>query len=155
MTVTVSEWSRDAYIVSNDPARLQLDVIHAFLARSYWAPKIPMETVVHSLQHSIGYGVYQDGIQAGFARVITDFTTLGYLADVFVLEEHRSRGLARWLVRCILETPELATLRRWVLITRDAHAIYHRAGFSQAAHPERYMEIVRINPYDGSSPGAA
>jgi GNAT superfamily N-acetyltransferase len=141
-------WQRDEYIVSNDPARLQLDVIHRFLTHSYWAQNIPRELVARSIDGSVAYGIYhQDGDQVGFARVVTDRATFGYLADVFVLEEHRSRGLATWLMQCILETPELADFRRWLLITRDAHALYRGVGFAAPAKPENIMEKVRRDPY--------
>ena len=141
------EWHLNGYTVSNDPVRLDLDVIHRFLQRSYWAQSIPREVVARSIEHSLCFGVYLAETQVGFARVITDQATFGYLADVFILEEHRARGLARWLVRCILETAELKGLRRWLLATRDAHEIYRAVGFSSLAEPERFMEIRRPQPY--------
>ena len=141
------EWHLNGYTVSDDPVRLDLDVIHRFLQQSYWARNIPREVVARSMEHSLCFGVYLAETQVGFARVITDQATFGYLADVFILEEHRARGLARWLVRCILETSELKDLRRWLLATRDAHEIYRAVGFSSLAEPERFMEIRVANPY--------
>jgi GNAT superfamily N-acetyltransferase len=141
------EWRLGEYTVSNDPARLQLDVIHGFLARSYWAMDIPRDVVARSIEGSLAYGVYRAGEQVGFARIITDYTTFAYVADVFVLEEHRSRGLARWLMRCILETPELQGLRRWLLVTRDAHKIYADVGFAAPQKPENIMEKTVPNAY--------
>ena len=137
------EARRDGYTISDDPARLDRSVIHRFLTGSYWAAGIRPEQVERSIAHSIPFGVYHDetGGQIGFARVITDRTTFGYLADVFVLEGHRGRGLARWLVAEILGHPELAGFRRWILATRDAHPIYAAVGFRPLASPDRYMEI--------------
>ena len=144
------EWRRDAYVISNDPSRLQLDVIHGYLTRSYWAEGIPRDLVARSIRESIPYGVYRASHQVGFGRVISDVSTFAYLADVFVLESHRGRGLASWLMECILATPELQGLRRWMLITRDAHALYRKAGFSAPARPENVMERVRPHRYTES-----
>lgn len=143
----IREWNRDEYLVSNDRARLDLGVIHEYLVRSYWAENIPREIVARSLEHSLGYGVYYQDRQVAFARVVTDQATFAYVADVFVLEAHRSRGLARWLMRCILETPELQGIRRWLLATRDAHEVYRSVGFLPLAEPARFMEIVRNDLY--------
>ena len=145
--ITPREWSMGDYTVSSDATRLQLGVIHQFLAGSYWAGGISLETVERSVAGSVAFGVYQGQEQVGFARVITDLATFAYLADVFVLEQHRGRGIARWLVRCIQETPELQSLRRWLLVTRDAHAIYRSVGFLPVANPENLMEIVRKDAY--------
>ena len=134
---------RGNFLISTDPARLELDVIHGFLERSYWAQAIPREVVARSIQHSLCFGLYEDDRQVGFARVITDRATYAYLADVFVLESHQRRGLGRWLLETILAHPELQDLRRWGLVTRDAHDLYRKVGFSGLAHPERLMEISR------------
>ena len=136
----VHEWHRDGYAISTDPARLDLDVIHAFLTSAYWAMGIPKEAVRRSIEHSIPFGVYRDSALAGFGRVITDMTTFGYVGDVFVLEPHRGRGLSKWLMECLLAHPDLQGFRRWVLLTRDAHGLYRQFGFTPPAHPDRYME---------------
>jgi GNAT superfamily N-acetyltransferase len=141
------EWHRDGYCVSSDPLRLQLDTIHRFLAESYWAAGIPRETVARSIEGSIPFGLYHGDSQVGFARVISDCATFACLADVFVLEAHRGRGLARWMVDGILATPEFLGLRRWLLVTRDAHALYRSSGFSEIERPEGFMEIVRPDLY--------
>lgn len=141
------EWNRNGYVVSSDHARLQLDVIHAFLAQAYWAKEIPRETVARSIKGSIPFGLFHGGEQIGFARVISDRATFAYVADVFVLEPHRGRGLARWMMECILSTPELQGLRRWLLVTREAHALYRSVGFSPVARPEGFMEISRHDFY--------
>ena len=142
-------WHRDNYTISTDPVRLQLPVIHGYLSTSYWAAGISLEVVERSIRHSLCYGVYCGEDQVGFARVITDYATFGYLADVFVLEAHRGKGLAHWMMACILGTPELQGLRRWLLVTRNAHRIYADVGFAPLAKPDRYMEMMRKEPYGG------
>jgi GNAT superfamily N-acetyltransferase len=138
-------WSRDGYTIDTDPARLDLGVVHGFLAASYWAEGIPRDVVERSVAGSLNFGLYRDGAaavageQAGFARVVTDRATFAYLADVFVLEAHRGRGLSKWLMECVTAHPDLQGLRRWVLLTRDAHGLYRRYGFADVANPERWM----------------
>lgn len=134
------EWHRDGFTISTDPARLDLDVIHGFLSTSYWATGIPREVVRRSIEHSLCFGIHEGGRQVGFARVITDRATFGYLGDVFVLESHRGRGLSKWLMECVHAHPELQGFRRWVLLTRDAHGLYARHGWKPLANPDRYME---------------
>ena len=135
-----TEWVRDGFTISTDPARIELDVVHGFLAASYWATGIPREVVRRSIEQSLCFGLYHEGRQIGFARVITDRATFAYLGDVFVLEAYRGRGLARWLLEVIQAHPDLRGLRRWVLLTRDAHALYRQAGWTSLAAPDRYME---------------
>ena len=136
------EWHRDGYIISTDRGRLDLAAIHGYLSRSYWAAEIPFELVQRSLEHSVCFGIYHDGRQVGFGRVITDLATFGYLGDVYVLEEHRGHGLSKWLMECVDAHPDLQGFRRWVLVTRDAHELYRRFGFGNLARPESYMERV-------------
>jgi GNAT superfamily N-acetyltransferase len=133
--------------ISTDPSRFDLDVIHGYLARSYWAAGIPRETVERSIAGSLCFGAFDGNSQIGFARVITDRATFAYLADVFVLEEFRGRGVASKLMEAIVGHPELRGLRRWLLVTRDAHRLYERFGFRPLAHPDRHMEAVLANPY--------
>jgi len=130
--------------VSDDPADLDVDVIHGFLRDSYWAAGIPRAVVEKSLRGSLCFGVYEGRAQVGFARCVTDRATYAYLADVFVLPSHRGRGLAKWLMELIVRHPDLEGLRRWNLVTRDAHRLYAQHGFVPPAHPERYME--RLDP---------
>jgi GNAT superfamily N-acetyltransferase len=135
--------------------RLDVAAIHAFLTESYWSPGIPRETVERALHGSLNFGLYRsvgnsvDNIrrQIGFARVVTDGATFAYVADVFVLQDFRGAGLATWLVQSALTHPALSGLRRVLLVTRDAHAIYARCGFAPLAHPERFMEINRPDIY--------
>ncbi len=149
-TITVS---RDEYEISSDRKRLDLGLIHDFLANhSYWARGIPLEVVKRSLDHSICFGVFHREVQVGFARVITDSATFAYLGDVFILESHRGKGLGKWLVGTVLGHPELAGLRMISLGTRDAHGLYERYGFKRIADTglvERLMVIQNPNPCGG------
>ncbi len=148
----INEWIRGHYRVSTDARRLDLDVIHGFLSQSsYWAEGIPRETLERSVRNSLVFGVYEDDRQVGFARVVTDRATYAYLADVFVLESHRGRGLSKWLLECVLAHPDLQGLRRWHLATRDAHGLYAQYGFSPLADPGNFMEIRRPDVYRRAS----
>jgi GNAT superfamily N-acetyltransferase len=140
------ERHRDGYTVSTDPALLDVDAIHGYLTRSYWAAGIPRETVGRSLRLSLCFGVYRGDQQVGFARLVTDLATFAYLADVFVLEDHRGRGLSKWLMECMTEHPDLRDLRRWHLVTRDAQGLYAQYGFAEPPSG-KHMERVRQNPY--------
>jgi GNAT superfamily N-acetyltransferase len=133
-------WRRDGYLISTDASMLDLEVIHGFLSRSYWAAGVPENVVRRSIENSLCFGVYRGEEQAGFARVVTDRATFAYLADVFVLEQHRGRGIGKWLVEVILSHPDLQGLRRWMLATRDAHDLYRRYAFAELARPGIFME---------------
>jgi len=143
----IFERRRDDLLVSTDRARLDIDLIHRVLASTYWASGIPRDVVVRAIAGSIAYGLYEHGRQVGFARVITDMATYAYLADVFVVEECRGRGLGDWLVESIRLHPQLQGLRRFALITRDAGPLYARHGFVAPAGPSGYMEIVDREVY--------
>jgi GNAT superfamily N-acetyltransferase len=147
-------WPRGEFTIDTDPARIDLDVVHGFLTACYWAKGIPREVVARSIAGSLNFGIYHDGgmtdttgatgvrpagEQVGFARVITDRATFAYVGDVFVLEPWRGRGLSKWLMECMTGHPELQGLRRWILATRDAHGLYRQFGFTEIAHPERWM----------------
>jgi len=144
------EWQRDGYVISTDRARLDVGVIHAFLTTCYWANGVPRDVVEKSIKHSLNFGIYQGSEQVGFARVITDYATYAYLADVFVLPEHRGRHLAVWLVQVISEHPELQGLRRWGLLTKDAHELYERVGFVRVTDAAKYMEKTVPDIYRSS-----
>lgn len=145
----VVEQRHGEFVISPDPARLDLDVIHGFLTNSYWAKGIPREVVARSIENSLCFGIYDSaGAQVGFARVISDFATFAYLADVFVLESHRGRGLGKRLMECIKTHPSLQGLRRWTLSTKDAHDLYAQYGFAPLKWPDRYMEIFRPGMYE-------
>jgi GNAT superfamily N-acetyltransferase len=129
-------------VVSDDKKLLDRALIHRFLSeQSYWAKGVPMETVERSIEHSLCFGIYKAGRQAGFARVVTDFTTFAWLADVFIVEEQRGGGLGKKLVAAVLAHPRLQGLRRFQLGTRDAHKLYEQFGFAALEYPERFMEI--------------
>jgi GNAT superfamily N-acetyltransferase len=141
------------YVVSDDPARIDIAYVHAFLTESYWSKGIPREVVERAIASSLAFGLYgPDGKQVGFARVITDRATFAYIADVFVDETHRGKGLGKLLMRAITSHPDLQGLRRWSLATRDAHGLYQQFGFSELAHPERFMEIANPDLYKGNPP---
>lgn len=134
---------RDGNIrVTTDRQSFQMEVIHGFLSSSYWAEQIPLEVVERCIRCSWCFAVFDGDRQVGFARVITDFATYAYIADVFILESHRGRGLSKFLMKTIREAPPLQNLRRWNLLTKDAHGLYEQFGFKRAAEPERYMEIT-------------
>jgi GNAT superfamily N-acetyltransferase len=128
---------------------LDINAIHGFLTTCYWAKGIPRETVTRSLEHSLCFGVYDgSGAQVGFARVVSDFATLAYLGDVFVLETHRGRGLSKFMMESIMRHPALQGLRRWILLTRDAHGLYQQFGFTPLKSADRYMELHRPDVYE-------
>lgn len=145
-------YTRDGFHVSTDPARLNLDLIHAYLAHeSYWAKGIARALVERSLAHSLNFGLYEGPAQIGFARVVTDYATYGYLNDVFVLEPWRGRGLGVWLLACVVAHPALQTLLRFSLATRDAQALYEKVGFRALRYPERHMEKLPPGYYPEDS----
>jgi GNAT superfamily N-acetyltransferase len=143
---------RDEYEISTDTKRLDPLLVHDFLTHhSYWAGGVPLEVVKRSIEHSLCFGVFHRGGQVGFARVVTDYSTFAYLADVFILEGHRGRGLADWLVRTVLGHPGLAGLRLILLGTRDAHGLYERSGFVRIADTplaDRFMVIHNPKAYE-------
>ena len=141
-----------AFVISTDRARLDLNVIHGFLTNCYWSKGIPREIVSRAIEHSLCFGVYDGGgAQVGFTRVVSDFATYAYIADVFVLESHRGRGLGKALMERIVQHPALQGLRRWGLSTLDAHGLYAQFGFTPPKFPDRYMEILRQNIYETNS----
>ncbi len=135
------EWARDGYRISTDRSQLDLDAIHAFLREAYWSPNVPRDVVERSIENSLNFGLYDaGGAQVGFARMVTDRAAFAYLADVYVLEPHRGRGLGKWLVETVLSHPDLQGLRRIVLGTADAHSLYERYGF-MPADTQRLMTL--------------
>jgi GNAT superfamily N-acetyltransferase len=135
------EWHRGVYSISTDKDRLNVKLVHDFLSNiSYWAKDRSFEIVMRSLANSLNFGLYKDDLQIGFARVVTDYATFAWVADVFILDEHRGQGLATWLMAVIVSHPDLQGFRRWVLATRDAHELYRRVGFTELNDPGRWME---------------
>lgn len=144
------EWRRGEFVVSTDPALLDVPAIHRWLSdESYWARGIPLDTVRRGIESSLNFGLYAESgkRQAGFVRIITDYATFAYVCDVFVLDEYRGRGLGVWLMECVAAHPRLQGLRRWSLGTRDAHGLYEKTGFTSLAAPERWMEKVDPDAY--------
>jgi len=150
----VESWERGDYLISTDRARLNIELIHEFLSKNtYWAVGRTREVVERSIENSLPFGIYKgDGgnEQVGFGRVVTDYATFAWIADVFILSEHRGQGLSKWLMEVMLSHPQLQGFRRWVLATKDAHGLYERFGFIPLHRPERWME--RPDPNMQESP---
>jgi len=138
---------KGSFLISTDKVRLDLGAIHSFLTTSYWAKGIPMEVVRRAIQNSLCFGLYEADTQIGFARVISDYATYAYLCDVYILEPYRRRGLAKWLMQCILAHPDLQELRRFSLATKDAHGLYRKVGFAPLQSPASHMEILNQAVY--------
>ncbi len=140
------------YEISTDPDRLNLALIHNFLAEeSYWSPGIPRAVVERAIRNSINFGVYFGVTQIGFARVVTDKATFALLADVFILTPHRGRGLSKQLMKCIVTHEDLQGLRRLLLLTSDAHGLYSQFGFAELGNPSRFMEVLRSDVYQAAT----
>jgi GNAT superfamily N-acetyltransferase len=127
--------------LTTDKKRMQLDVIYRFLQKSYWANKRTLDAIKKSIEYSLPFGIFDGDKQIGFARVISDYSTFAWIADVFIDEEYRGQGLSKFLMESMLTHPELQDLRRWVLATKDAHTLYSKFGFKLLNKPERWMEI--------------
>ncbi len=134
------EWTKETFTVSCDPAKLDVAVVAEFLNSSYWSKGIPLETVEKSLNGSLCFVLLDGERQIGLARVISDYATIAYLGDVFVLPEYRGKGLSKWLMECVVSHPNLKGLRRWILATSDAHGLYQQFGFTALKRPEIFME---------------
>ena len=143
----IIETHRDPFTISNDSARLDMDVILDFFTRAYWTQGRPREQTERAFANSLVFGVYEDTKQVGVARVISDYAIFAYICDVFIHEDYRAHGLGKWLIATIMAHPDLQGLRRWTLVTRDAHGLYKQYGFDSLANPDGWMEILR--PYPG------
>lgn len=135
------EVTKDNFLISTDKSRLDIDLIHSFLTNSYWAPGRTIESVRISIENSICLGVYdtETNKQVGFARIVTDVTVFAYIADVFIIEDYRRRGLSKFLMKAVMDHPALQSLEKWVLATRDAHELYKQFGFLPLPFPDRFM----------------
>ena len=135
------------FVVTTDAVWFDEELIHKVLSESYWAKGIPADVVARSIRNSLCFGVLKGRAQVGFARVVTDYATFAYLADVFILQAYRGRGLGKFLMQCIMQHPQLQGLRRWTLATRDAHGLYAQFGFKRLANPDRFMELHNPEVY--------
>jgi len=135
------------YQMSTDRQRIDIAAVHAFLTQSYWSAGIPRGVVERAIENSLCFGVYFGAQQVGFARVITDKATFAYLADVFIIESHRGKGLSKWLMEFVTAHEELQGLRRFLLATKDAHALYAKFGFEALGNPSRIMENLKPDVY--------
>jgi N-acetylglutamate synthase-like GNAT family acetyltransferase len=136
------------YRISTDQSKFDFDAIHAYLTQSYWSPGIPKETLKRAITNSLSFAVFSEqNRHVGFARLITDKATFAYLADVYILEAHRGKGLSKWLMQNIIEHPDLQHLRRMVLATKDAHSLYQQFGFKPLANPQTFMELWKPDVY--------
>jgi GNAT superfamily N-acetyltransferase len=143
----IFELSRDEYVISTDPSRIDMDVVCDFLNRSYWARGRPRERTELGLAHSLVFGLYAGHHQIGLARVVTDYAIIAYLCDVFIHEAHRGRGLGKWLIETIINHPDLKHVRRWLLATDDAHGLYAQYDFKPLDRVENWMQ--RLQPFPG------
>jgi GNAT superfamily N-acetyltransferase len=132
------EWTRGPYVISTDGGRIDIEAVHAFLTQAYWSVGISYDVVRRAVEHSLCFGLFHEGRQIGFARVLTDYSKFAYLSDVYVLPEYRGQGLGRWLIQVVFGHPELKDFN-WMLCTRDAHGLYQQEGFVPLPNPEMYM----------------
>ena len=135
------DFTKDKFCISTEKEKMDIDIIHSFLTRSYWAEGISKEIIRRSIEGALCFGVFENDKQVGFARMITDKATFAYLADVFIIEEYRGLGLSKWLMEVIMSHPDLQGLRRIMLATRDAHELYKKFGFTQLNNVDRWMHI--------------
>ena len=143
-----NEWHNGEFSINTQREHLQIEVIHKFLTKeSYWAKERTKDQTATAIKNSLPFGVYKGEDQIGFARIVTDYATFAYLGDVFILKEFRGRGLSKWLMEIIISHPDLQGFRRWILATRDAHALYEKFGFAALRFPERWMEKTAPNAY--------
>ena len=138
----------EEFFISTDKTKLDLNIIVNFLSGSYWSKNIPEWIVKKSIENSLCFGVYKGEMQVGFARLITDYASFAYLADVFILEQFRGKGLSKKLMEYIMNYPELIFIRRWMLATKDAHGLYSKYGFKPLSMPDRMMEIFTPDFYN-------
>src|SRR5262245_50923776 len=131
------------FTLSTDPSRLDFEAIHSFLSETYWGKNRSREVLRTALSNSFCFGVYKGSEQIGFSRVITDYATFGYLADVYILEGYRRRGLGRWMINSIISHPSLKGLRRWALVTQDCHNLYRECGFTALTVPDHHMQRLQ------------
>jgi GNAT superfamily N-acetyltransferase len=138
--MTPLEWRRGDDWISTDRQRLDIDLVVGWLRQSYWAADRSLATMLRSFEHALCLGVYRGQRQIGFCRVVTDYATFGYVADVILAADCRGQGVGTWLMATVVQHPDLQGFRRWILVTRDAHRLYERVGFRALAEPATFME---------------
>ena len=143
--MTRRNFSKGNYRISTDKRKLQFKVIQEFLSNSYWAKGRDPEITKASIRNSCCFGLYHNDNQIGFARVITDYATFAYLADVFIIEEFRGRGLSKWFMKVVFEYGEFKAVKRWMLATTDAHGLYRKFGFTKLPDPTKLMQMTKVN----------
>ena len=139
--------AKNQFTITTEKEKFDVEFIHSFLTRSYWAEGISKEVIKRSIEGALCFGLFENDKQIGFARMITDKATFAYLADVFIIEEYRGRGLSKWLMEVIMSHPSLQGLRRMMLATRDAHGLYEKFGFTALNNVDRWMQINDPNIY--------
>ena len=147
INVNIEALLNEGFLISTDKSKLDSEVIWQYLTRSYWFTGVKKPLVEKLIKNSLCFGVFHQNKQIGFARMVSDFGTFAYLADVFILEEYRGKGLSKWLMSEIINHPELTGLRRIMLATRDAHGLYAQFGFKKLEFPDRYMEVYYPNAH--------
>ncbi len=143
----VFEEGKDDYLISTDQDKLDLVITHQFLKDAYWCKNIPYDIFTRSAQNSLCFGLYHQDRQIGFARIVSDYATIAYIGDVFILPDYRGKGLSKWMMEVVMKYPELQGLRRWSLVTADAHGLYRPFGFRNLSRPERHMELTNPEVY--------
>ena len=141
------DFIKNGFTISTEKEKLDIDLIHSFLNRTYWAEGISKEIIRRSIEGSLCFGLFENDKQVGFARMITDKATFAYLADVFIIEEYQGRGLSKWLMEVIMSHPDLQGLRRMILVTKDAHGLYKQFGFTPLINVDRWMQILDPDVY--------
>jgi len=136
------------FCISTEKAKMDVMAIHRFLSKeAYWCQNIPFETVQTAIENSLNFGLFHQNTQIGYARIISDYATIAYLGDVYILPEFRGKGLSKWLMETVMAHPNLQGLRRWILLTGDAHELYKKYGWKLIAQPDRWMELHNKNVY--------
>lgn len=136
------EVKRRKYIVSNDKRKLNWDLVCTEIKKQYWAKDLSLAVIKKSIKNSRSYGLYYENQQIGFAKALSDQSRFAYLSDVFILEEHRGKGLAVFLIKSILNDPELKHVAKWMLATKDAHNLYKKVGFEKLKNPNAFMQLI-------------
>lgn len=144
----ILEVSRNGFVISTDKSRLDIAAMHDFLSKeAYWSLNVPIAIIAKTVENALNFGLYEGEKQIGYAKIISDYATIAYLGDVYVLPEYRGRGLSKWLMETVHSHPQLQGLRRWILLTGDAHGLYRQFGWTDIAAPEKWMERHDKNVY--------